>query len=303
VRPWLRDADCDGTVLNGARARVRAPWLIGGWRAMADWDAQAYRQISGLQQWLASEALAGISLRGHERVLDVGCGDGRITVAIAEQFPAGSVLGIDVSPRMVRAAKTLVPPESTRVQFEIGDVLGMSFRDEFDIVVSFNALHWVTDQIDALRRIRSALHDSGWALVQQVCRGPRPSLEETAMRICQEPAWRGYFAGFQSPFRHVDANTYPQLVAQAGLEVDELSVADLTWDFDSPEAFARWCRVGFAAWNTRLASNAAIDALVAEVLAAYTSVSGTPQRFQFLQMRVRLRPTRPGGENSQSRGA
>jgi hypothetical protein len=39
------------------------------------------------------------------------------------------------------------------------------------------------------------------------------------------------------------------------------------------------------------------------VLAAYTAVSGSPQRFQFLQMRVRLRPIRPGGENSQSRGA
>ena len=72
---------------------------------MADWDGQAYRQVSDLQQWLAREALAGLSFTGRERVLDVGCGDGRITAAIARQLSAGSVLGIDPSPRMVEAAR------------------------------------------------------------------------------------------------------------------------------------------------------------------------------------------------------
>jgi trans-aconitate 2-methyltransferase len=268
--------------------------------AMADWDGQAYRQISDLQQWLASEALAGVSLRGNERVLDVGCGDGRITVQIAERLDAGSVLGVDVSPRMVRAARTLVRPEFARVQFEISDVLAMPFRDEFDVVVSFNALPWVADQHRALCNISGALHDSGWALVQQVCDGPRPSLEQTAMRTCEQPAWRGGFAGFQPPFRHVDPDTYPQLAAGAGLEVEQLSVVDLTWDFPSPEAFARWCRVGFAAWNARLSSDAAIDAFVADVLSAYTRVTGSPQRFQFLQVRVRLRPNRPGDQKPAS---
>ena len=259
---------------------------------ITDWDSQAYRQISDLQHWLASEALAGVSLHGYERVLHLGCRDGRITVAIADQLTAGSVLGIDVSPHMVRAARTLVPPESTRVRFEIGDVLAMPFQDEFDIVMSFNVLHWVADQERALRGIAAALHGSGWALIQQVCQGPRPSLEQTAMRICAQPAWRRYFTGFQPPFRHIEPDTYPQLAAMAGLEVDELSVADLSWDFGTREAFTRWCRVGFAAWNARLGSDAAIDEFIAEVLDAYTGVSGSPRRFQFLQMRARLRPTR-----------
>ena len=267
---------------------------------MADWDGQAYRQISDLQQCLASEALAGVSFRGHERVLDIGCGDGRITVHIGERLDAGSVLGVDVSPRMVRAARTLVRPEIARVQFEIGDVLAMPFRDEFDVVVSFNALHWVADQHRALSGIRAALHDSGWALVQQVCHGPRPSLEQTAMRICEQRPWRADFAGFLPPFQHVDPDTYPQLAAGAGLEVEQLSVVDQTWDFPSPEAFARWCRVGFAAWSARLSSDAAIDAFVADVLTAYTGITGSPQRFQFLQMRARLRPKRPEEQNPAS---
>jgi trans-aconitate 2-methyltransferase len=255
---------------------------------MADWDGQAYRQVSDLQQWLAREALAGLSFTRRERVLDVGCGDGRITAAIARQLSAGSVLGIDPSPRMVEAARGVA---SARARFEIGDVVGMRFRDEFDAVVSFNALHWVADQRGALHRIRKALHDTGWALIQQVCQGQRPSLEATAMQVCHEPAWRGYFAGFEAPFTHVDPSTYPTTAADAGLDVEQCTVADLHWDFDDPAAFARWCRVGFDAWNARLPDDATVDAFVADVAAAYAQVTGSPQRFQFLQMRARLRPT------------
>jgi hypothetical protein len=47
-------------------------------------------------------------------------------------------------------------------------------------------------------------------------------------------------------------------------------------------------------------SDAAVDAFVADVLTAYTRVTGSPQRFQFLQMRVRLRPNRPGDQKPAS---
>ena len=48
-----------------------------------EWNAAAYRQVSALQEWLAGKSLAAVTLRGDEHVLDVGCGDGRLTAAIA----------------------------------------------------------------------------------------------------------------------------------------------------------------------------------------------------------------------------
>ena len=123
---------------------------------VADWDGQSYREVSALQMWVATRSLAGVAMAGDERVLDLGCGDGRITAAVAEQLPDGSILGIDPSPRMIAAAGMFSSP---RLRFAVGDVLSMGFRDEFDVVVSFNALHWVPDQHAALTRIRAALHN------------------------------------------------------------------------------------------------------------------------------------------------
>ena len=256
---------------------------------VADWDGQSYREVSALQTWVATRSLAGVAMAGDERVLDVGCGDGRITAAVAEQLPDGWILGIDPSPRMIAAAGTFSSP---RLRFAVGDVLSMGFRDEFDVVVSFNALHWVPDQHAALTRIRAALRDRSWALVQAVCAGPRPSLEALAMRTCAQPAWRPHFAGFRAPFVHVDPDRYAEVAAGAGLRLTDREVDDLTWDFDSAEEFARWCRVGFDSWTARLPDDAGADAFVAEVLDRYGRVTGSPRRLQFMQLRARLAPLR-----------
>jgi trans-aconitate 2-methyltransferase len=258
-------------------------------RSVADWDGWSYRKVSALQTWLANQSLIGVAMAGDERVLDVGCGDGRITAAIAEQLPDGSILGIDPSPRMIAAAGTFA---SARLRFAVGDVLTMDFRDEFDAVVSFNALHWVPDQHRALTRIRTALRDRSWALVQVVCAGPRPSLEAVAMRTCAQRAWRDHFAGFRAPFVHVPPDRYAELAAGAGLRLTDREVTDRSWDFDSAEQFARWCRVGFDSWTARLPDDAAADGFVADVLGRYERITGSPRRFQFMQLRARLTPDR-----------
>ena len=55
----------------------------------SEWNADGYARISGLQEAMAHEALALLSLQGTEQVLDVGCGQGKITAQIAARVPRG----------------------------------------------------------------------------------------------------------------------------------------------------------------------------------------------------------------------
>ena len=57
---------------------------------MTEWDAAEYSRRSALQEAMAEEVLALLDLKGSERVLDVGCGDGKITAEIATRVPRGS---------------------------------------------------------------------------------------------------------------------------------------------------------------------------------------------------------------------
>jgi trans-aconitate 2-methyltransferase len=72
---------------------------------MTEWDAKAYSERNALQKWLADSHLAQLELDGTERVLDVGCGDGKVTADIARRLTSGSVLGIDPSTRMIAFAQ------------------------------------------------------------------------------------------------------------------------------------------------------------------------------------------------------
>ncbi|MBY4572742.1 class I SAM-dependent methyltransferase [Gordonia paraffinivorans] len=71
---------------------------------MVDWDGAKYAEVSGLQRMVATESIAGLELNGDERLLDVGCGDGFITMLLAERLPQGSVVGVDASRRMIERA-------------------------------------------------------------------------------------------------------------------------------------------------------------------------------------------------------
>ena len=68
---------------------------------MTEWDAAEYSRRSSLQEAMAQEVIALLDLKNAGRILDVGCGDGKITAQIASRCPRGSVVGIDPSREMM----------------------------------------------------------------------------------------------------------------------------------------------------------------------------------------------------------
>src|SRR5215468_99542 len=146
---------------------------------MTEWHASDYNRQSSLQQAMAEEQLGRLTLEGAERVLDVGCGDGKITAEIAARVPRGSVLGVDPSQNMIAfATRHFGPPTRPNLRFEVADVRRLPYQEEFDRVISFNALHWVPEQEAALRSIRTALVPAGRALLRFVPEGRRQCLED-----------------------------------------------------------------------------------------------------------------------------
>jgi trans-aconitate 2-methyltransferase len=255
---------------------------------VADWSGEDYARVSGLQRTMASDAVARLAFTGTERVLDVGCGDGFITRSIAGMVSGGYVVGVDPSPGMIAAAHAIPADAQAGPWFVRADVRRLPFGEQFDVVVSFNALHWVPEQRQALAEIATVAHPGARVLIQVVCAGERTSLESVAMAISRRPAWAAWFDGFTAPYVHVKPAGYGELAASAGLHVEALTVADREWDFGSRQRFAQWCAVGSSAWTDRL-DPADRPRFVGEMVRAYEAVSGRRGLFRFTQMRAELR--------------
>jgi SAM-dependent methyltransferase len=101
------------------------------------------------------------------RVLDLGCGLGASSVALASAYPRAQVLGVDLDQASVTDARAQAAKAGVadRVSFVVGDAAQVTSEARFDLVTVFEALHDMGDPVGALRAARALLADDGSVLV------------------------------------------------------------------------------------------------------------------------------------------
>jgi SAM-dependent methyltransferase len=119
----------------------------------AFWCAADYAANARFVAELASPVIALLAPQPGERILDLGCGDGALTEAIATT--GAEVMGVDGSADMVRAAR------ARGLDARVMDGQRLDFAGGFDAVFSNAALHWMPDAAAVLAGVRRALKPGG----------------------------------------------------------------------------------------------------------------------------------------------
>lgn len=117
------------------------------------WSAQGYRQNAAFVAEYGAVLLDILKPVKGERVLDLGCGDGVLTLRLSER--GASVIGVDGSPDMVAAA------QSRGIDARVMDGHQLTFDREFHSVFSNAALHWMRDPDAVLAGVCRALIANG----------------------------------------------------------------------------------------------------------------------------------------------
>jgi trans-aconitate 2-methyltransferase len=244
-----------------------------------------------LQATMAEEALALLNLNGSEHILDIGCGNGKTTTEIAARVPQGKVIGVDASADMIAFATS--NNQHLNLEFAVADARHLRFTQEFDLAVSFNALHWIPEQALALQSIRAAIKPDGRAQLRLVPKGQRKSLENIIEETRLSPRWSGHFNSFHDPYLHLTPQEYGALAEQNGFRLLRTHTAAKAWDFQSRAAFLAFGSVTFVEWTQHLPEAGRLD-FVKDVLDRYQPVAcdspGEENFFRFYQMDIMLSP-------------
>ena len=132
-----------------------------------EWDARTYDRVADPMHRWGLEVLARLHLEGDERVLDAGCGSGRVTEALAERLPAGRVVALDASPAMLVEARRRLASFGDRIEYVQADLgQALPIEGHVDAILSTATFHWVPDH-DALFRNLAAVLRPGGRLVAQ----------------------------------------------------------------------------------------------------------------------------------------
>lgn len=131
-----------------------------------DLSAEHYEKNSSLQNNLAREILDSYQVNPKAHVLDIGCGDGRITAELSKRAPKGTVLGIDSSPSMIRFASENFPKSKfPNLHFSRKKAERLKLPKKFDLIVSFSCFQWLREPEVVFRRLSDLLKQKGELLI------------------------------------------------------------------------------------------------------------------------------------------
>ncbi|MGH2946174.1 MAG: class I SAM-dependent methyltransferase [Solirubrobacteraceae bacterium] len=167
------------------------------------WDAASYERISGPLEAMGREVLDRLDLRGDERVLDAGCGTGRVTAALLDRLPHGEVIAVDGSPAMVEQARARL---EGRADVRVADLLELELERPVDAILSTATFHWIADHDRLFARLRDALVPGGRLVAQCGGEGNVAALAEAARRVGARAAFAPVLAGWTGPWRFAGAD-------------------------------------------------------------------------------------------------
>jgi trans-aconitate 2-methyltransferase len=163
-----------------------------------EWDAATYDRVADPQERWAREVLARLELRGVERVLDAGCGSGRVTRLLAERVPDGSVIAVDGSAAMAARARENLPPA---IKVEHQDLLELTLDQPVDLVFSSAVFHHIQDHDRLFERIRAVLRPGGRLVAQCGGDGNVARFRATTDAVAARAPYVEYLGGMPAPWR------------------------------------------------------------------------------------------------------
>ncbi|HVW40582.1 MAG TPA: trans-aconitate 2-methyltransferase [Amycolatopsis sp.] len=177
------------------------------------WDPAAYLGYADLRARPFHDLIARVRAETPRRVVDLGCGPGNLTAALAERWPDAALEAYDSSPEMVAAAR------ATGVDAQVLDIRDWTPAPDTDVVVTNAVLQWVPEHSALLRHWAAQLAQGAWLAMQVPGNFGAPSHTLTRS-LAADPRWASRIGPLRDDEAVHTPQEYADLLADAGCTVD-----------------------------------------------------------------------------------
>ena len=268
---------------------------MGDWMSDYEWNAEDYAANSAAQEKWALELIARLDLAPDADVLDLGCGDGKVTAAIASRFSGGSVTGIDSSSSMIELARERHPPARyPNLKFIHMDMREISLDERFDLAFSNAAMHWVKELHGVMNKVFSLLRPGGRILFQMGGEGNARHVVAILDEMIASSRWRRYFTDFDFPYNFPGREQAEEMLRAAGFGEMRVELFPREMEHDGTEGLKGWLRTTWLPYTQRLPASER-DEFIDEIASRYLASHPPTAEGKVLvsMMRLQMEARRP----------
>jgi trans-aconitate 2-methyltransferase len=207
------------------------------------WNAIDYAKNSSNQYEWAKELIPKLNLNGTECLLDIGCGDGKVTALLSTYLPHGQVVGVDSSHEMILHARRSYPQiRYPHLSFMKMDARELTFQGSFDVAFSNATLHWIIEHPLVLQGVYNSLDKNGRLLFQMAGKGNAQDVIAVMQEMISEDSCKPYFKNFTFPYGFYGPEEYNVWLLKAGFRSDRVEFLTKDAKFKGKEGLAGWIR-------------------------------------------------------------
>ncbi len=184
-----------------------------GVRRSQRWDPDRYARHARFVADLGTPLLELLEAKSHERVLDLGCGDGALTEVLKTQ--AHSVVGVDASPEQIAAARR------RGLDAHVMDGQALTFDGEFDAVLSNAAMHWMRRPEAVIDGVWRALKPGGRFIAEMGGAGNVARIKDSLVAALDR---RGHDGEAHVPWYFPSVEDYRPQLERRGFEVRQIDL-------------------------------------------------------------------------------
>ncbi|KMS73040.1 trans-aconitate methyltransferase [Streptomyces regensis] len=163
-----------------------------------EWDATTYDSLPQPHKLWSQRTMRHLTLDGHETVLDAGAGTGRDIVPLLDLLPAGRVVAVDGSTKMLEKLRTNLDGRLDRVDIVNADLTKpLPIDRSVDAVFSVATFHWIHDHSTLFANIAQVLRPGGQLVAECGGQGCVAQVRGAIEEVLNQPADAAYFAGVE----------------------------------------------------------------------------------------------------------
>jgi trans-aconitate 2-methyltransferase len=198
------------------------------------WNGKQYKENSSPQELSAVKIVKSIEFKGNESVLDIGCGDGKITKQLGLLLSQGKIIGIDPSESMINEANKYVS-DCSNMLFSIGNAENFNLKETFDYIFSFHTLHWIKNKIKVFKNIYTHLKPNGKFVFITSCRE-----NQNIANVFNSEKWQKLIKKHGSKFHSSDENKIKDLLQEANLDSLEIKAEYWSRFYSNKNELINW---------------------------------------------------------------